>query len=309
MRDIGGYMEMEHYQGSEFHEGLALNSGRNCFRYLIKAKKIKKIRIPDWCCPVINDVCKEEDLQICTYHVQSLSQPYKEELPSDGTYIYIINYYGQIDDFYMKELTIKYKNIILDNAQDFFRKPMKGTDTIYTCRKYFGVPDGAYLYSESVLEEPIKKDRSYERMMHLLGRFECGAGTYFDVFQENENRLGKSPLMYMSELTHNILRSIDYEYVKERRSDNFKMLQCGLEGKNLLNVRTAKGGYMYPYKTRYADMLRNKLIENNIYIPILWRGAENEYSDSILPLPCDQRYTKQDMEYIIDLIKTSEEKC
>ena len=43
MREIGGYIELEHYQGNEYHKGIALNSGRNCLRYLIKAKKIQKL--------------------------------------------------------------------------------------------------------------------------------------------------------------------------------------------------------------------------------------------------------------------------
>ena len=62
MREIGGYIELEHYQGNEYHKGIALNSGRNCLRYLIKAKKIQKILIPDWCCRAIKDVCRQENV-------------------------------------------------------------------------------------------------------------------------------------------------------------------------------------------------------------------------------------------------------
>lgn len=41
--------------------------------------------------------------------------------------------------------------IILDNTQSFFQKPISGIDTIYSCRKYFGVPDGAYLSTNILL--------------------------------------------------------------------------------------------------------------------------------------------------------------
>ena len=42
MREFGGYIEIEHYKGNEYHTGcLALNSGRNCLRYLIRARQIR----------------------------------------------------------------------------------------------------------------------------------------------------------------------------------------------------------------------------------------------------------------------------
>jgi hypothetical protein len=44
MKEIGGYLELDRYNGSIFHKGaVALNCGRNCLAYLIKTKKIKKL--------------------------------------------------------------------------------------------------------------------------------------------------------------------------------------------------------------------------------------------------------------------------
>lgn len=43
MKEIGGFLEWETYEGKELHNNcIALNSGRNCLRYLIKTKNIKK---------------------------------------------------------------------------------------------------------------------------------------------------------------------------------------------------------------------------------------------------------------------------
>ena len=45
MKEIGGYLEFERNQGEEFHKNcLALNTGRNCLRYLIRVRKIRKRR-------------------------------------------------------------------------------------------------------------------------------------------------------------------------------------------------------------------------------------------------------------------------
>lgn len=47
MREFGGYIEIEHYKGNEYHtECLALNNGRNCLRYLIRTRRIRKIMLP-----------------------------------------------------------------------------------------------------------------------------------------------------------------------------------------------------------------------------------------------------------------------
>lgn len=58
----------------------------------------------------------------------------------------------------------KYSNLIVDNVQAFYTPPIKGLDTIYTCRKFFGVPDEAYLYTDCILTESIPYDKSYDRL-------------------------------------------------------------------------------------------------------------------------------------------------
>lgn len=307
MREIGGYIELEHYQGNEYHKGIALNSGRNCLRYLIKAKKIQKILIPDWCCRAIKDVCRQENVYMYYYDVKSLSQPYQIQLPSDDIYIYIINYFGQLDTSYIKYIREKHKNIIVDNAQDFFLKPIDGIDTIYTCRKYFGVADGAYLYTTSQIEERLNRDTSYDHREYLLGRYECGAKAYFNLYQENERQIGKHSLCTMSELTQNILKSINYQYVKKSRTNNFKILNDRLGEKNGIKIKLVQGAYMYPYMSQFAPMLRNMLIKKNIYIPMLWPESNSQYSHEIVPIPCDQRYVSSDMEYVINTIEEMEQ--
>ena len=47
-KSIGGYFEYEENHGGLYHDSaLKLNSGRNALEYLIKAKSIKKILMPE----------------------------------------------------------------------------------------------------------------------------------------------------------------------------------------------------------------------------------------------------------------------
>ena len=51
MREIGGYIEFEHYNGSMFHDGaVALNCGRSALAYLWETKKIQKLYLPYFLC-------------------------------------------------------------------------------------------------------------------------------------------------------------------------------------------------------------------------------------------------------------------
>lgn len=203
----------------------------------------------------------------------------------------------------------KHKNTIIDNAQAFYAEAVEGLDTIYTCRKFFGVPDGGYLYTTCEQEKGLSQDESHERIGFLVGRFERSAHDFYGAYRENEEKIDVLPLKSMSKITHNLLRSIDYENAAKIREENFEHLHYLLKNKNLLNVRLPRGPYMYPFLTENGAALREKLQKEQIYIPLLWpnvkqnlHSTDMEYrlSDNILPLPCDQRYGRDDMDYIVE---------
>ncbi len=318
MREFGGYIEIEHYKGNEYHTGcLALNSGRNCLRYLIRARQIRKIMLPRLQCQVIEEVCRREGVQIQWYEVKALEKPYQDEQLEEEVFLYLINYYGQLEKNYLEKLLAGHKRVIVDNAQDFFCGPIEGVDTIYTCRKFFGVPDGAYLYTDAQADFTLQADFSYDRMGFLLGRYECGAEKFYQNYRENEAWMDKQGLSAMSALTHNILRSIDYERVEQTRTSNAKRLDAGLGENNLLTVKNMTGTYLYPYFCADGEKLRKKLIERKIFVPVLWQNvledcdidtAEYNFSKNMVPLPCDQRYTENDMDEVIAAVKELEER-
>ena len=111
----------------------------------------------------------------------------------------------------------------------------------------------------------------------------------------------------MSKLTYNLLHAIDYEQVKRKRTDNYNTLHEILYEINQLDVNKVEGVFMYPLLIYNAEIIRKKCIEKKIYIPILWPNVLEEvpedwldwkYARNILPLPCDQRYSIEEMEYI-----------
>lgn len=312
--EIGGYIEFTQFNGSIFHDdAIALNSGRNCLAYLIESKNIKRIAIPKFLCDSVSDICKKYNLDIRYYSIGKdfLPQILQHE---DGEWIYLVNYYGQIDNNQIVKFKQKYENIIVDNVQAFFQMPLGDTDTIYTCRKFFGVPDGAFLYTDKKLNCDLENDVSMNRISHLLGRLEENANKHYSEYIVNEEAFINLPIRKMSLLTENLLRSIDYKIVQITRERNFLYLDNKLGVYNKLKLQVPVGAFMYPlYLANGAD-IRKKLQEEKIYIPTLWPDVfdvcnesdlEYDMAKNILPIPCDQRYSLEDMEYMVSEV----EKC
>lgn len=153
MSEIGGYFELECGNTPPYHVGaVPLNSGRNAFRYIIRAHKIKKIHVPYYTCPVIWDVLREEACDFEFYHIDEELLP-KVDFQEDDFVIYN-NYFGVCTDK-VKFLAQKYKFLIVDNAQSFFSQRM-GMASFYSPRKFFGLPDGGLVISDKKTPPPPK---------------------------------------------------------------------------------------------------------------------------------------------------------
>ena len=312
MKEIGGFLELELNHGPEFHErGIALNSGRNCLRYLLRARQIKKIWLPKLLCSAISDTCTEENVEIAYYSVKGTLRPNLAEISNHEDWIYLINFYGQYSGEEIAAYARKYKNLIIDNVQAFYTRPFGNLDTIYTCRKFFGVPDGGYLYTDCRFSENLQTDESHDRLVFLAGRLERSANEFYSAYRANEQLIDCLPLRKMSAATHNLLRGIDYAHIKIVREQNFCYLQEQLQQMNQLKLCVPDGPYMYPLLIENGAEVRRKLQEKKIYVPTLWPNVmedleqgemEHQLAENILPLPCDQRYDLRDMENIVKYV-------
>lgn len=307
MKEIGGYIELDTCRHAMLHEdAILLNCGRNALAYLLEAKGIKKLYLPYFLCDSVANVCKKYGVEVVFYHIGENWLP--KDLVIDGdAWLYIVNFYGQITREDLARLAAAYRNIIIDNAQAYFDAPLANVDTLYTCRKFFGVSDGAVLYTNSKLERSLEIDESFNRIHYVLGRYERTASEFYEEAAQNNDIFDNEPIKEMSRLTKNLLRSIDYEYVKQVRTNNFAYLHEKLREVNKLNVRLIEGAFMYPLLIDDGMKIRKQLQQMKIYIPTLWPNVleecepdtlEYKFAADILPLPIDQRYGIEDMEYI-----------
>ena len=315
MREIGGYFGLEEFSNKEYHSDLiALNLARNALLYLLKARNINKLYIPYYLCDSIKGVCEKYGYAFDYYNINTSFLPEFSAALGETEYLYIVNYFGQIDDDMILKFKERYSNIIIDNAHAFFQKPVAGIDTIYSCRKFFGVPYGAYLSTTLKMDLKLDIDVSKDRMTHQLGRYETLASNYYPHFLRHEESLNDEPLKYMSKLTHNILRAIDYDRVKRVRNDNYAYLDKMLGSLNKLKLTIPDGAFAYPLLIDNGMSIKKTLAEKKIYIPTLWpnvlidtpeESIEQEYAKNILSLPCDQRYGINEMKYMLNTMKSA----
>lgn len=313
MREIGGYIELDTYHLPMLHEGAAaLNCGRNALAYLLRARKIRRLWIPRFICDSVTGVCEREGVPFSFYSIGYDFLPAEEIPVKDGEWLYFVNYYAQFDNGQIMNYLQRYGRVIVDQAQSYFQPPLPGVDTLYTCRKYFGVADGAFLYTDAVLGEALPLDESFDRMQFLLGRFERTASEFYGEYASNNERFAREPVKRMSKLTENLLRGIDYERVKAVREMNYQFLHRSLGITNKLKLGSKPGSFMYPLLLDNGAEVRKRLQDKKIYIPTLWpavftwctpRDAEYDMAKNILPLPIDQRYGTEDMEYVLEEIK------
>ena len=313
MKPIGGYFSLELSQGESYHpDAIALNTGRNCLEYVLRVRGYKKVYIPYYTCDVVLEPFHKLNVGYEYYHIDQQLELSNQISLQDKEALLYTNYFG-LKQRHVEQLAERYgKQLIVDNTQAFYAKPVDGIDTFYTCRKFFGVPDGAYLYTDAEVEIEMEQDVSYDRLSFLLKRIDLGPEAGYADFREQSARLVGQPIKRMSKLTQLMLRGIDYYEVAQKRKSNYEMLQNALGTKNhlVLPLEIDAVPMVYPYFV-IENGLREKLIKNTVFVARYWMNvlewAPTDSFDFVLaqqlqPLPVDQRYGEEDMERIINLL-------
>ena len=314
MEAIGGYFSLELPQYEEYHKNaIRLNTGRNCLEYILRVRGYKKVYVPYYTCEAVMEPINKLGIPYEFYHIDIHFEIRDRFTLKEGDALLYTNYFG-LKQRYVEQLAEKIGScVIVDNTQAFYAKPIPGIDTFYTCRKFFGVPDGAYLYCDKELDEEIEQDYSYDRVAHLVKRIDLSAEEGFKDFRQVDDGLDNQPIRKMSKLTQRMMKGIDYEAVAQRRRANYQMLQDALDKENNLDMPLEKDAVpmVYPYLVP-VEGLREKLIENKIFVARYWPNvlerAKPDDIDYLLafqlqPLPIDQRYSEEELSRIIKIVR------
>ena len=312
MKEYGGYLEWEYYGGKEYHTAYRVDSVRSALAYTINQRGYSKIYIPFYLCQCIKELISKMGIEYKYYSINNRFLPVIVDRIKETECIFLVNFFGQLneEDIYV----IKNKgNVFLDNTHCFFEKNSYGIDMANSCRKFFGLPDGGYFYTNLSMKEydSYDYDISFNKMIPNLGRFEMGSRKFYKDFQINDSLERGIPCKKMSNLVKNILKSLDYEMIIKKRKSNFNIVNNTLKNINLLRIKNDGGLFLYPLLVNNGKIIKQKLILNKIYVPTLWPGVERlvddksferKLYDDLVLLPIDQRYDEKDMEIILERV-------
>lgn len=320
MSAVGGYFELADLveRGELPHnDGVLLNTGRNALEYILRSiGDVKRVYLPYYTCEVVLEPLNKLDIPYTYYHINTSFEIADELNPLNGEYIIANNYFG-IKDAYIQKLADKYGNhLIVDCAQAFFAKPLHGIKAFYSMRKYVGVADGGVAYLGNLQDDLVEveeMENTDDHDSHLFKRKQFGAEAGFVDYQANEKKLDDQPIRLMSFQTKWLLDHIDYDNVVARRRENYRYLHEALGGMNALSLPDMDSfvcPMIYPFKAKTNRKLRKELIENKVFVAKYWPNVEEQegfetesnMAMNVIPIPCDQRYGKDEMDRIINLI-------
>ena len=302
---IGGYfgMEVGRREPVAFHPGAtAFQSGRAAFLAVLEARRPKRVHLPWYLCDSMDEPLRQCGIQVQRYAIDEdfrIAQP--PALSPDDWLLYV-NYFG-LCDAVVSELLARYpaSQIVVDNSQAFFAAPTHSVATLYSPRKFFGVPDGGYLVAPTTRLAAFERDTgSLLRSRHLMTRLALGAEAGYAQYVDAEQSLCDQPARRMSRITEQLLSAIDPADVAERRRRNFDLLQSHLGPCNELQWKRREDQVplCYPFLVR-RDGLREELMRARVYVPRYWPDLltceaalperERRLAADLLPLPIDQR--------------------
>ncbi len=313
-REMGGFLPLEikldkdYFTSFSSQQVVKLNSARTAVWYVAETEKPNRIWVPILYTPSVYKALA--GIELCEYHIDGQFMP-TDIAYRDGDMVILMNYYGVTGNAVCK-VAEQYPKVIVDNSFAFFEKPIMrdGVFNIYSCRRFFGVPDGAYLIGQRVQEMALEQDVSYASVAHLMKALEFDSSNAGHAANNrNEQRISNGRLK-MSALTEKLMRSIDYATVRKRRKENYSILSRAFFEQSLpLEINHDAVPQCFPLVAE--PQLRSALNQFDIHIPLLWRRVINaqyadtvemNYAEHVVCLPIDQRYDAADMQYLIKTV-------
>ena len=311
---IGGYFELEFPQPkAPLHPQAAMfQSARAAYLALLRAGKPKRVWMPHYICSTMLMSMDKAGVEAVFYKIDADFYPAEEIELQDGDWLLYVNYFGICNANVTKLLTqFDRERVIIDASQALFAPPADCLATIYSPRKFFGIPDGGMLVASIPVDAPSLQDKSsFDRSIPLLKRLAfTPEDAYLDHRRAEQTLFGQEPAA-MSKLTEKIMSGIDHEHARSVRNTNFSFLHKHLANHNLLHINSANidGALCYPLLTKNLR-LREALIDRRIFTATYWQDVLHRLDESaheclltrgIVPLPCDQRYGAMEMELIVE---------
>jgi hypothetical protein len=311
--NIGGYLDLElNSEDIKLHEfePIKLQSCRAALYLYLQKVKCKKLYVPYYICGDLFDVFEKLNIDVKLYNIDNNLLPCIEEPLEVDRYLLLVNYFGimtsKISEYLDKE-GVKKNKIIIDNSQALFSPPnMDCAATVYSPRKFLGIPDGGFLYTNEKIEGNFSRFDSSSSVNHLFLRLSGRVQEGYFQFIDAEKELKKFEPKKQSLISEKLISNCNLEMIKAKRVDNFNYIKSKLHKFEAKNFQLQAGDIPLCYPFVLKDCIEGiwkYLISKGVFLPRYWsRSKDNPLYSNTLFLPLHQRLTRKEIDVMLDMV-------
>ncbi len=321
-----------------------VDSGRSCIKLISQLAADSEVLVPAFSCfaVIYGFSCGVKPVFYAVNEDFTIDfEDLEKKITKDTKGLYITNYFGRFmsdsDAQRVKEIKEKHNLIVIeDNTQSIYSgEPKVGDYCLSSIRKWFAVPDGGVIYSKKSLDKidisGLKKDCKQDdklypqilKSMIIKDLIDCPVSYVADLFAKVEEELNyygdNNEMFLMSDFTEFVYKCNEIYPMIEKRRENEKYLRTLIKSPYLRQAISERSPNECPFNMpmycEYRDEMWNYLVENfNIYPSVLWKthfykpvkdiGKTAKMGKEIISFPIDQRYSKEDMEYMAEAINS-----
>ena len=309
-----------------------------------KQTNIKVCLMPSYLCDTVVKPFVLKGWNIHFYQLDEKLEPKEKELKElvekyQPSVIFTILYYGNDTIFKLRDYLKKWENnkehfCVEDLTQSIFyferleeKRIKKMKYQIASLRKWFPISGGGMANLHRGVNYGFKEKPEYSKYQtmaqvmkkrYLIGE-DVSKEEFLSMHRIAEEALdNRYDILPMDIDSYNAIRLINWKQIYKRRNKNAKILEKEInaisEIDSIFGFDKGAAPLYVPIMVSERKKLQEYMKKHNIFLPVLWPVPEeinaklNEsvhtlYSN-MLAIPCDHRYTKKDMEYMIDVLKS-----
>lgn len=317
-------------------------SGRGAITHLLQQikPKYKTALLPAYICDSVIKPFLKRGYQIYFYDINNDFSPKIDDIrkyDSIGVFLHL-GYFGFSTNGNLREIIDEYKmksTIVIEDITHSLFSNFEMYDRndyyIVSIRKWLGIPSGGAVISPHVkINEAKLSDDNFSKLrlkaLTLKADYMLNGDTKVkedvnQLFSKAEELLNLDVSPYqIDSLSSKIITEIDVNEIIRKRRRNFSFLEKGLKELTTVKLAFSEIGddvcplFLPIIVDEGRDDVRDELIKYNIYCPVHWPISDHinlnlvkntkSINNRILSIPCDQRYSLDDMNRIIQVLKT-----
>lgn len=302
-------------------------SGRSALQAILKElNHCHTVAMPSWCCDSMVKPFIDAGLKVRFYPV-TFNANLVQCVNLECDVLFLMDYFGYTG----AQPDLKGYNgvIIRDVTHSLFSNDYSDADYYFgSLRKWGGFWTGGYAWTKdghqfkTLKKENFTKDHGYIALREKAMQSKCeyinargGADkSYLAIFNEAEDVLETIDIVPAADRDVNAALKLNVAFIKMRRRKNAEILRGAFPDWLVFpELKDSDCPMFVPVLVPDGkrNELRRFLIKNEIYCPVHWpvseyhkldERTEKIYTDE-LSLVCDQRYTEEDMNRMVSIIK------